>query len=360
MKLNSNKMLPSVLKMTAITFTILLTSALQAKNKDVAFKRNIDILRVIKNDLIQSNGQKAKVSKAMVKKRFILVYFSAHWCPPCRKFTPKLVKWYNADHEDYSVIFVSSDENQKEMNKYMEEAKMPWVGLKKGGDSEKIMNQKFRISDGIPSLVLIEKGQIVKLQSRTPAGVFNEMNKLLNKGKNRDLINKSESKKAVSKENKPFIFQSNRDVLKAIKNDLISANGKKGKITREMVKQKSLLVYFSSNQCGPCSKFTPELVEWYKDHKKEYSLLFVSSNSSEEEMKDNMEETEMPWFGIKKGSDSEALMNKHFKTGKFIPNLVLVEKGKVVSSFYKDGRYIGSSNQYKVMTEMLKKSKTKK
>ena len=25
------------------------------------------------------------------------IYFSAHWCPPCRGFTPKLAEWYTKD-----------------------------------------------------------------------------------------------------------------------------------------------------------------------------------------------------------------------------------------------------------------------
>ena len=30
------------------------------------------------------------VSKEKLKGKFVGVYFSASWCPPCRKFTPKL------------------------------------------------------------------------------------------------------------------------------------------------------------------------------------------------------------------------------------------------------------------------------
>ncbi len=27
--------------------------------------------------------------------RYVAFYFSAHWCPPCRSFTPQLVQTYN-------------------------------------------------------------------------------------------------------------------------------------------------------------------------------------------------------------------------------------------------------------------------
>ncbi|KAK0074992.1 hypothetical protein PV326_011971, partial [Microctonus aethiopoides] len=40
------------------------------------------------------------------------VYFSAHWCPPCRAFTPQLVDTYQRIRErgqNFEVIFVSSD-----------------------------------------------------------------------------------------------------------------------------------------------------------------------------------------------------------------------------------------------------------
>ena len=27
--------------------------------------------------------------------KYLMLYFSAHWCPPCKAFTPELVKVYN-------------------------------------------------------------------------------------------------------------------------------------------------------------------------------------------------------------------------------------------------------------------------
>ena len=57
------------------------------------------------------------------------LYFSAHWCPPCRAFTPKLADWYNklkggAIGDKFEIVFLSSDRDEKSYNEYYSE--MPW------------------------------------------------------------------------------------------------------------------------------------------------------------------------------------------------------------------------------------------
>ncbi|EIE22094.1 hypothetical protein COCSUDRAFT_83485, partial [Coccomyxa subellipsoidea C-169] len=45
------------------------------------------------------------------------LYFSAHWCPPCRQFTPKLKEVYAAVRgtgKRFEVVFISSDQNPKQ------------------------------------------------------------------------------------------------------------------------------------------------------------------------------------------------------------------------------------------------------
>ena len=42
---------------------------------------------------------------------------SAHWCPPCRMFTPKLRQTYlqlKAAGKDFEVVFCSFDRSQKD------------------------------------------------------------------------------------------------------------------------------------------------------------------------------------------------------------------------------------------------------
>ncbi len=45
---------------------------------------------------------------ALTGKDYILLYFSAHWCPPCRMFTPLLINLYNklANEKNMEVLFI--------------------------------------------------------------------------------------------------------------------------------------------------------------------------------------------------------------------------------------------------------------
>ena len=47
-----------------------------------------------------------------LKDKVVGLYFSAHWCPPCRSFTPELAKTYKLLTEqgkNFEIVFVSSD-----------------------------------------------------------------------------------------------------------------------------------------------------------------------------------------------------------------------------------------------------------
>lgn len=51
---------------------------------------------------------------------YVLVYFSAHWCPPCRDFTPLLKNFYEQHHakKNFEIVFLSFDKSEKEMRNY--------------------------------------------------------------------------------------------------------------------------------------------------------------------------------------------------------------------------------------------------
>ena len=57
--------------------------------------------------------------------------FRAHWCPPCRGFTPKLAEIYNGlsneAKDKFDIVFVSFDQEQDAFDGYFNE--MPWKSL---------------------------------------------------------------------------------------------------------------------------------------------------------------------------------------------------------------------------------------
>lgn len=110
---------------------------------------------------------------ALKTKKYTFIYFSAHWCPPCKIFTPELVNFYNdnAKNNDFELLFVSSDRNQEAMFSYMTETKMPWIGLKLDSPAKKHLSSTFKIA-GIPALVLIDQDGKVLASSFDDQGEY--------------------------------------------------------------------------------------------------------------------------------------------------------------------------------------------
>jgi len=103
--------------------------------------------------LVDANGK--KVSRDSLKGKTVGIYFSAHWCPPCRQFTPLLVKFRDKHKREFEVVFVSSDNSPEEKKEYMRSEKMKWPTIEGIQSKEATeLAQKFQI-DGIPSLIII-------------------------------------------------------------------------------------------------------------------------------------------------------------------------------------------------------------
>merc|ERR1712176_566165 len=82
------------------------------------------------------------------------LYFSAHWCPPCRGFTPKLAEFYkNGLKDKMEIIFVSSDRDQASFDEYFGE--QPWLALPFDKRAEKEALSKAFGVQGIPSFIII-------------------------------------------------------------------------------------------------------------------------------------------------------------------------------------------------------------
>ena len=167
-----------------------LYQAQQAQNRAIEATRQKLIYQALKGDLVTwHNGAVSRFDdSALENKKLFLIYFSAHWCNPCRLFTPGLVNYYNemaAKHPEFDVIFVSRDKSTFGMETYMREANMPWPAIDYQKISAKVVINKYA-GQGIPDLVLVDgSGKILAdsyngQQYVGPAKVLETLDKMLN------------------------------------------------------------------------------------------------------------------------------------------------------------------------------------
>jgi nucleoredoxin len=105
------------------------------------------------NNFVSNAG--AMDNSSLKNAKVVGIYFSAHWCPPCRGFTPVLAKFYNEVNKNekvFEVVFVSCDNNQNSFNGYLSE--MPWMAVPFGDNKIGELNDAFNIS-GIPYLAIL-------------------------------------------------------------------------------------------------------------------------------------------------------------------------------------------------------------
>lgn len=131
-----------------------------------------------------------------------------------------------------------------------------------------------------------------------------------------------------------------------LKGDLVQVrNGAPARVDDAAIANKKLIAfYFSAQWCGPCRKFTPQLINYYKrvapEHP-EFEIIFYSMDRSPFAMEKYMREENMPWPAIDYAKlKGKEVLSKNAGSG--IPSLVLVDStGKVISSTYAGSEYLG-------------------
>ncbi|TYI97112.1 hypothetical protein E1A91_D01G121100v1 [Gossypium mustelinum] len=109
------------------------------------------------------------------------LYFSAQWCIPCAKFTPKLISIYHkikrslegkGGGEDFEIVFVSNDRDQSSFDSYY--GTMPWLALPSGDPIIRTLAKYFDVQ-GIPCLIIIDPdGKTVTKQGRNLINLYQE------------------------------------------------------------------------------------------------------------------------------------------------------------------------------------------
>jgi len=258
------------------------------------------------NQILTKDGL-SETAAVLGSKKHIGIYFSAHWCPPCRGFTPKLAEWYRANAEklNMDIVFVSSDKDQEAFDEYFDE--MPWKALPFAERELKgKLSKRFKVN-GIPSFVIVDSdGQLVTDKARN--GVMSD----------------------PTGADFPWRPKTFTEVFSGT---VIDKSGAETSLASMAAECDAVGIYFSAHWCPPCRGFTPKLAESYTKMVaagKKWDVVFASSDRDQKSFDEYL--GEMPWKAFPHGDKRKDLLSDMFDV-EGIPALVVVDPktGKVIT-----------------------------
>ena len=104
--------------------------------------------------------------------------------------------------------------------------------------------------------------------------------------------------------------------------------------TSKALKGKMVALYFSASWCGPCRKFTPELVRFYKrvSKKSNFELILVGCDRTSEAMMNYMKRYSMPWLAVPFDDSQSSELKREFNI-RGIPTLIVLDSnGRIIST----------------------------
>ena len=132
--------------------------------KEKSGQKEFDYETELKNGFQTAYGKVA--TNDALKDKTVLLYFTASWCPPCRAFTPKFVKFAEKHKDNVVVVVISRDQTKDAALKYMKKNKAALFYMIPPGQEANRLSQKFGIR-GIPSVVAISKdGAVLSKNAR--------------------------------------------------------------------------------------------------------------------------------------------------------------------------------------------------
>ena len=147
-------------RLFAITLSLAVSSAVS-----ISKPKPEKALKVsLPEEFLDASGK--AVSRETLSGKYVGLYFSASWCPPCRTFTPKLVEFRKANKDKFEVVLVGADNSEKAQANYMKKYMMLWPAMKHQSIAANLLVKKMGVS-GIPYLVILAPdGSVVTKDGR--------------------------------------------------------------------------------------------------------------------------------------------------------------------------------------------------
>lgn len=136
----------------------------------INLKANVRRLELLGNkfELVAETIQGKTIGIDDFEGKFVIVDFFATWCQPCLSEVPRLRKHYEKyQKKGLAVLGISLDQDEKQLNKYLADAKLPWPIIHdQNDDPMKTLQMQFGVSQ-LPTVLLLNKeGTVVSLEAR--------------------------------------------------------------------------------------------------------------------------------------------------------------------------------------------------
>ncbi|CAF1478616.1 unnamed protein product, partial [Adineta ricciae] len=303
--------------------------------------------------------------------KIIGLYFSGHWCPPSRQFTPKLVEFYNNMSEEmrkhFEIVFISWDRDENEFNSYFNE--MPWLALPYSDRARKdTLGTKYDV-EGIPCLIVLSSsGQVITTEGveEVSSGGYecflrwasasqiiittieysDELHQHHDDMRGRQIL-MTQAASSGSSNHRSYEYSSETHTSRGSSSVFVELFGNNllrhefhgctkstVYVSVEEIAGKTIGLYFSGHWCPPSRQFTPKLVEFYnslsEEMRKHFEIVFISWDRDENEF--NSYFNEMPWLALPYSDRAreQLLRSKYGVTG--IPCLIILSSsGQVIT-----------------------------
>lgn len=265
-------------------------------------------------ELMTKDGLKP-AQEVLAGKKVIGLYFSAHWCPPCRQFTPILAAFYKSAcaANDMEIIFCSSDRDQAAFDDYYNE--MPWTALPYSQREKKgEIADLFDVS-GIPAFIIVDaEGNVKSLEGRGDVmqSVGGVMRARFADKKESEITEEDTKLEFTETEAANFVTTVVDWVEKPVyvKPEFFGieevTDGNEMIASAELRENNTAFAfYFSASWCPPCRSFTPMLKQFYENTRDTgVEIIFVGLDRDAESHNKYFEK--MPWKAIPwYGEDSD-------------------------------------------------------
>ncbi|EYU22493.1 hypothetical protein ABFS82_05G016100 [Erythranthe guttata] len=297
-------------------------SELEIANGDATYDLSSILSSPNRDYLVRNNGDQVKFDS--FKGKVTGLYFSASWCGPCQRFTPKLVEAYNelAQSNNFEIVFISGDEDDESFDAYF--SKMPWLAIPfSDSDTREKLNELFGVS-GIPHLVILNEDGKILTSEGVQVIVENGSDGYPFTSEQIEKLRKQEEEAKMNQSLKSLLVTESRDYV-------ITSDGKKVPVAE--LEGKTVGLYFVLASYYGCLDFNSKLIEVYnslREGGESFEIVMVPLDEDEESFGEEFEK--LPWLSLPINDKCCLKLVRYFELGALPTVVIIGPNGKTLQS----------------------------